>query len=191
MKHLCDGEFYHNDHAKYQVHMQSCVYGCKPILLRTETKDIFSRICGSDGDVDNRIIGRSTLPAIPRETEDFLEGSECWKVEWMDHGRYRMVCSPMYEENFMEEGQILDIARKHNIPPKLVDHSGLNNFDMAYRMWSESMFIVGAVVNYTGSGYWKSDGVLCWTTLRVMTIQFNHSAMVTATRVSRGIKYTF
>lgn len=113
-----------------------------------------------------------------------------FKVEWMCNGRYLLSMSNSYAQNIIEDSEIGSISKKNGIPPKLVDYCGLADYDMAYRLWVESLYSPGVTATYTGVGFWRSDKSVCYVTVRVISMIINHEYLVTATTCGRGQMYS-
>lgn len=191
MKMVLEQDVANNDYGRYQLHMQSCVYQTKPIMNRVDTKAMYERMENSGLEVTGKMLVNGEVPMMPPEVLKFLEGSNCWKIEWMDHGRYHCKASESYGENFMDLDSIMWMSKKINVSPKIVDYSGFNLYDMPIRMWTQSLYMQGSTMTYTGTCYWKKEATLCKSTMRMMSLVVNHSAIITATRMSKGIYETF
>lgn len=190
LKMVLDGNIPSNDFGRYQLHMQSCVYQTKAIMNRVDTKSMYERMENSGLDVSGRLLVNGQCPMVPPEIQQFLQNAECFKVEWMDHGRYHCKASECYGSNFMTLDTIMWISDKFKISPKIVDYSGFNAYDIPIRMWIESLFMQGAAITYTGPCYWRKEDILAQSTIKIMSFLVNHSAIITATKISKGKKYT-
>lgn len=180
------GELLHNDYAKYQLSLEANVYGGRPVLGSAEMEDVIRRIHSYQS---GPVIRVGNISDLPDELKYHVGDHPVYKIEWFFNGRYGCTVSMEYSKHFMTEEEILGIARKYGIPPKLVDSMGLNDHEMAYKMWVESLFSPGICVTYTGSGYWRGDNQLLWSTARVMSVIVNHEYLITATTVGRGTRY--
>lgn len=185
--HVLSGSFLHNDHAKYQLSLESNVYGGRCVLGRMEMKDVMDRISS----MVIMYIPLGDLGALPSALKDHVGDHPTYKIEWMYNGRYGCTMSESYAKSFITEKRIMDISKEHGIPPKLVDTVGLNDYSMAYRMWCESLFNTGVNVTFTGSGYWAHDHKVVFTTVRIMSVIVNHEYIITATTAGRGKKFVF
>lgn len=183
------GELIHNDYVKYQLSLEANVYGCKSVLARREMKDVLQRICNGGISSFGPEIG--DLSMLPDEIKKHIGDCPTFKIEWMRNGRYSCAMSEPYGVNFITEKRILEIARSYSIPPKLIDEIGLNDYDMAYKMWVETIFSPCTNVTFTGSGYWMGDNKVCYTTVRMMSVIINHEYIITGTTVGRGSIYVF
>lgn len=192
-RHILGGDFIHNDHVKYQLGLQASVYGCKSVLHRTEMKDVFGRIvdCTGNNRFSVSIPTIGILSLLPEELKEYVGDHDAFKIEWMEGGTYMCAMSKSYGDNFITENGILKVSRQYKIAPKLVDMVGLNDFDMAYKMWCESVFNPHTSVTYTGSGFWSLDRRLCYTTVRMMSSIIKYDYIITVTTVGRGKVYTF
>lgn len=185
-KELRDGDYYHNDFARYQIYLQSLVFDTKIVLTRQDVLDIFRRI--SAGDVHYSFIKpleNRTIDDLPVYMKTFAGSGDVTKLEFLDKGRYKVVVSPKYESYFMTGDEIIRTAKYHRIPPKLVDTCRFNQYDLAYRVWSESLYRPGCVISYTGPALWRADNVCVWTTMRVLSYIQAHDSVATITQLSR------
>lgn len=180
--------FTHNDLSKYQLSMQANVFGCRPCLGRGEMKDVLSRLEESG-------YGKNTIPVgiishLPDELKSFIGDHSTYKIEWMVNGKYVCSMSESYGDNFLTEQEIIGIARVYAYPPKLVDTCGLNEYEMGYKIWLETLFHPLNGVVYNGSGYWKAEKEVAWTTVRMISAVINHEYIVTVTTIGRSVTVT-
>lgn len=179
MRSVTAGAFVHNDIARYQLHLQCNMYGIKNLLQRNEAKDIFDRI-HEDIMVDEKRIDYD-MEKLADPIKDLIKDQPHFKIEWMDNGRYMVKASMAYKREFMPLDRVIDMAKKFNVPPKLVDMCGLNEFDMGYHMWLETIVNEGVVVRYTGTCFWADSKVVKKTTTKMATVIVNPMTMITAT----------
>jgi len=171
------------------MQLQSNRYNVRPILVRTDMMDIFSRIVTFNSVPMSIEVG--VMADLPNSIKHHIGDHETFKVEWMKNGTYLISMSDSYAENVIQETMLAEMARKANVPPKLVDYCGLSEFDMPYKMWIESLFYPSSAISLTGAGFWKTDNKVAWTTVRVMSVIVRHDYIITATTVGRGVTYTF
>ena len=186
MRCVVGGDFKHSDLAKYHLNLQSGVYACKPVLKRSEMQDICGRVREQHGTEESSSYKLMDLSMLPSDLKDHIGEHNIFKVEWMFKGRYASTISRRYAENIMSDVAVIDTARIYKIPPKLVDTCGLNAYDIAYKLWCGSIENPGRCVSYTGSGYWKSDKKVWYTTVRTMSYVVNTDYIITATTIGRG-----
>ena len=181
------GDILHNDFAKYQLNLQTQVYGTKMVLSRSDSAEIFHRIIKYVYTIPAPPMGN--LAAIPHCLKEHVGEHKTFKMEWMGNGRYLVSMSNSYAENVTKDYEMAEICKKNGIPPKLVDYCGLGDYDMAYRLWVESLYSPGVTTTYTGVGFWRGDSSVCYMTVRVMSMIINHEYLITATTVGRGQMY--
>jgi hypothetical protein len=182
-KQIQSGGFVHNDHAKYQIYLENSMYCSKSMMKRSEIKDMFKRISKAhdmatgaiDYNVDN----------LPSPIKHLLDGQEHYKIEWMDNGRYLVKASDTYKTNFLPVEKVIDMARKYGLPPKILDMCNLNEYDMAYKMWAESVANPNVTVTYRGTAFWVKLNLISNTTVKMVTVMINPMAMISATVVNR------
>lgn len=188
-KNIMLGNLIHNDHVKYQLALETNVYGGKTIIGRKEVKEIKDRISKNTFylyDVPSGDLGK-----LPEQLKLHIGECPIFKIEWMRNGRYMCAMSEGYGLNIFTEGEIISISKNTGIAPKLVDECGLTQYDIAYKMWVESVFSPCTNVTYTGAGYWKSDNSVCYSTVRMMSVVINYEYIITATTIGRGSVYIF
>ena len=181
------GMFGHCDLVRYQLHLQSCMYELTTNLKRGEAKDIFDRIHGNQVVEAKRIDYDATQ--LPQVILDMIKDKPNFKIEWMDNGRYTVKASLTYKKNFLPNERLIELAKKGNIPPKLIDTCNMNEFDMAYSMWLETVVNPGVIVRYTGTAFWSHDRILADTSIKMVTVIMNPMSMVTATVVGKSQIY--
>lgn len=164
------------------------MYGGKPCLGKTEMKEVRCRISRIDQE-PGPIMG--VLADLPLPIKLHIGDHETFKVEWMLNGQYMCAMSESYGMNFMTEKTMVEIARIHGLPPKIVDGIGLDDYDIAYRMWVETVFSPCTSVTYTCPGIWMTDKRVCYTTVRMVSLVINHTYIITGTTAGRGKIYTF
>lgn len=181
-----DGQYFHHDVAKYQIYRQGLSFDSKKLLTRSDVYDIHQRISQDNyfGAVVAVPIEDINVHHLADYMQDFVRGAEYAKIEYMISGKYKVTTSPGYDKMFLDGDSILEIARKQSIPPKMVDTCGFNQLDMAYRVWSESVYMPGVVIAYTGPAMW-GDTRVCWTTMRVLSDVADHDSIITITILSR------
>lgn len=180
LKFVKNGDFVHNDHIKYQLNLQSNLFGSKNFLGRSETKDIFLRISKMNYP-SMEYIPMGMCGKLPDKIKYHVGDHSMYKIEWMFNGRYMINTSEEYGDNFMKDWEILSIATKYDIPPKIVDHCHLNYYDMAFQMWSDSVFNAGMPITYIGTALWKKEKEVVLTKISMMSILINHEYIITST----------
>lgn len=175
----------HSDVCKYQINMQCLVQGFVPIISRVDSKDIYTRIMDSRI-VDTICVGDTKCFEMPTEMAELMYSSKHWKVEYMRDGNYTAVTSDEYDDAIMSFQDAKIISSKAKVPIKLVDTCGFNDFGIVYKMWCESVAYPMATFKYTGPGLWKSDGVVCYMTMRMMSAIVSPTIIITTTVMSRG-----
>lgn len=188
MKLLMGGELIHNDVCKYQIHMQSSVNSMKPILSRIDARDIYKRI-EIIQPMHPMMEFKSFKFELCAPMVELVQGNPVHKLEYMKDGYY--VCQPSidYEQHIIHKDEINRISKTGNVSVKLVDTINLNDIGVAYKLWVESVNYPMIQVQYAGPGYWRGDGVVCYTTVKMMSAILTCTRIVTVTTVSRGQVY--
>jgi hypothetical protein len=179
---VADGSIAHNDMAKYQIYLQASIFtNRKPILGRSDTQDIMTRIKDGDHEVDSDVDDYTDPFYVPQILLDLCNSSSCYKVEWMNCGHYASECSDEYTLNIMSNEMCLGSAGKARVPPKVMDTCNLSDHKVAYKMWCDSIATPGKIISYTGGGYWKNIKSLVYTTVKIMTVVVNPFRFITVT----------
>lgn len=176
---ILQGELLHNDHAKFQLALESQVYGGRICLTRVDFADVFQRILQMP--IADVPVGKPE--ALPECLLLHMGEAETWKIEWLLNGRYGASMSPCYADNFLSESEIIQLATQNMVPPKVVDTINLDELDGAYRMWVNSLFNPGVTTTMCCGAFWRQKGVVKWTKVRMMTVIISHEYLITATTV--------
>lgn len=190
MKMLTTGELIHSDICKYQVNMQALINNSKPILSRIDAKDIYSRL-SSINSVHPELEMKDFKFDMPAGMVELYQSTEVSKIEFMKDGHYACMTSDAYENAIITKDEILRISKIAAIPPKMVDTMNLDDIAVGYKMWTESVLHPMMQINYTGPGYWKEDGVVCYMTVRMMSLVMTSTRIITLTCIGRGKIYSF
>jgi hypothetical protein len=187
MKGIINAEYVHSDYAKYSLHLQSCNYAGKALLFRTEIKDIYNRIAAVDEQYG--VVPMPTeifMKTLPGQLREMVNYSTCYKIESMDKdGSYQSFTNDAYSRNFISSGGIMAYAKKHHLPPKLVDFVGACEHDAHYKMWVESLLYPGQIMIYKGYCIWRANKEMVLTQIFMASMIVSFSQIVTVTSVQR------
>lgn len=185
-KHIQLGTFVHNDYAKYQLYLQTVHYGIRgKFARRSEVAEMWTRMKQTDVTGTDE---KFSFENLPDPIKMLISGRDHFKIEWMKKGKYFIKSSDTYFKNFLWEDSVVEIAKKANVAPKLVDQTNMREYDMPYRLWVESIINPSVTIKYTGMAYWATDRLITNTTLRVVTVFLGPDEMITATVATRGYK---
>lgn len=118
------------------------------------------------------------LPALMVDVLHTYSDSH-WKIEWMYKGGYVTMKSDVYKAKFGTN----KTSRK-DLYTKIVDTMGFSHWDVAYKMWLESLRSPGQVIKYEGMAYHldtKKTGVQ---TARMMTMVLDYQHVITLTIIT-------
>lgn len=166
----------HHHHAKYILHTQA-VCNQNSVLSASDISGVRAAVTP-----------REAYPSIaadgpfPREIIDLLRTSDCYKLEWMDNGKYVAKLSDVYEKHIISLADIKAVSRKLKCAPKIVDTLNFGRVEQGYEMWTKSLDYHNCVVEYTGYVYWKGVGVV-ETRVKMLSVRFNSVGVLTATVV--------
>lgn len=180
-----DGELMHNDICKYQLNMEALVSHFKPIMGRVDSKDIYDRIMMYSYP-NHEAMDEVTKFVLPTPMLEMVQSHAINKIEYMKDGHYVPMTSEGYDNAIMQSSEMMRIASAAKIPIKMADTLNLDDVAVGYRMWVESVMYPMMMVTYTGPGYWKEDGVVCYMTVRMMSVILSPTRIVTVTTVGRG-----
>lgn len=167
--------------AKLIIGLQANACGSRLRLSRNELTELHENLpaypyC--------KLIPRvGVIADIPHELKTFVGDSRRFKVEWFVASRYHVVMSDEYAADIIEESLIRQISTEKSIPPKLVDNCNLSDREIGFSMWDNSLRHPKTGINYTGSGLRKSDCVVTYLTVRIMSDIINSEYVVTVTTV--------
>lgn len=183
MKGLMDGTYFHNDVLKYQIHLQYEKCHSKSFLRATETRDIYKRLIAAYGERKSKFY--ATLEKLPPAFKILTNKFDTFKVEWMFGGDYKVYTSPKYASNIMKDIDIIDMANRNKLPPKLVDHGNTGISDIMFRVWNESLFSPLTEANAKVPVYWKILGEVTWTNICMFSWISGHDGVLTLTIMNR------
>lgn len=174
----------HNDHAKFQLYLQTNIYCPRSFIHRDEVSDIFQRLVRRDAECGVMNNCLFTMEGLPSPMKNMISLATCYKVEFMDHGRYNVVASPVYEANFMSVAAIFNACNSMKIPPKVIDFCMCSSLEQPYRMWVESLRLPGVVVGWNDLCIWRDIKELRYTVIHMMSMIVNNSCIITVTTLT-------
>lgn len=170
----------HCDLAKYQIHQQSLVYGCKVLLGRIDSADVYTRILETRFELREFDNADPTFE-LPPALRAVAHMKSHFKIEYFKNGHYVAVHSKAYEEDIVAEERVREIAHFNGIPPKLVDTCGMDDYAMAYRMWVETLLFPYREAKYTGHTFWKVSSGVHYATVRMMSAVLSPTCIISVT----------
>lgn len=180
---ITDNELQHHDLAKYLLHHQAAVYGGYMLVSR-DIKDISLRVaCTTAGPVMPEV-GREDL--LPSQFQEWMRVTDSYKVEWMKGGVYAVSVSEEYALNVMSGDEIICMAKRNKLAPKVVDGGRFNDIRRMYETWLISLDYPGSVCEFKGAACWK-DGVVAWSKVRMISVLFENNAVITLTLMYRKL----
>lgn len=186
LKSICNYDYPYNDYAMYALHLQSSFYKLKPIIVRTEVKDIYTRLHLVDQQHGIVPVPYLRTHALPERLQEMVQISNCYKIETMDsNGEYHVQASDVYMKNFIAPNQTLGYAKKYSILPKLVDNLGATEHDISYKMWIESLRFPHDCIIYKGFCIWRELKQLNPTSIFMASSIVSMGQIVTVTCVTK------
>jgi hypothetical protein len=185
---VCEYKVEHNDIARYMINLQCHEQDIKRVLQKNDAKDIYMRI--STMGIMNTVQDPLNF-MMPDEMVCLMNTNYVYKVEWMRNGAYVVNSSPSYCESIMDKETTLEIAGRADVPRKLVDTLNCGNFQMAYRMWVQSIENPMTAIKATAPVYWKDTRTVCTTAICMMSKLITPTSIVSITVLNRGSVYTF
>lgn len=185
MTNVVQGLYYHNDLAKYQLHLQLHVMDKRSFLKKTESSDLRKRLRESSM-CSTTDIHCGIVELLPRGIQSLMMEYPVHKVEWMDQGKYHAYCSNRYAASLMSADEIAATSSKHAICPKMVDYIGLAEPDMHYLMWCETLNTPGQPRMCKGAAYFKQEKRVSGVVVTMCTYVFSYEKLITFTAVSRS-----
>lgn len=175
----------HHDLAKYLLHHQAAVYGGYMLVSR-DIKDISVRVAARAGEITVAFPEVGKLDQLPPQIVEWTKVTQAYKIEWMKGSVYAVYTSREYGKQIMASDEILAVAKKGKLAPKLVDGGRFNDIRRAYETWLVSLDYPGSVCEFKGAGCWK-DGIVAWSKIRIISVLYENNSVVTLTLMYRKI----
>jgi hypothetical protein len=102
-----------------------------------------------------------------------------WKVEWMFNGSYEVHKNDLYKQRYLMMGK-----RGKEIYSKLWDGMGFAKFDMAYKMWLETLFRPGQIIRYEGNAFLLDQNIVKPQVARMITHVYDFDHIVTVSVIT-------
>lgn len=183
---LRQGMLIHVDVAKYQLHLQAMMNNhVKGDLGRIDSADLSRRV-GEVQPLHPEYMAEDFKAEVPKEMVDWMSIYPVHKLEWFQDGKYSVEHSKAYDNNIMDSYDQRRLANIVKIPVKLVDTGNLSDPLVMHNVWAESLAFPMKPVVYRGHGLWLEDMVVCYTTVRVMSLVLTGTRFVTVTTMERG-----
>lgn len=187
---ICDGLYYHNDIIKYQLYLQGCHLNTRKMIKSTEARDIYKRITQKFGE-ERGSFKVFTLDVLPQKFRQLIAGTPIYKVEWMFGGSYKIHASDNYQADILDSATIIDTAREHKIPYKLIDFSNTRSLDVYYKLWIESVFTPMNIVEIPIDVFFRKRFEVEKCTLKMITFINSFDSMITLTLIYKKQCYLF
>lgn len=173
---LLAGEFYHDELALYTLQLCSIRQHKKNLMKKWEHVDIMKRLKIEYPEYD--VIPKMFVEDLPMELSNFIKQFQrgAWKVEWMYDGVFMAKKSNDWDLMFD-----FNKSAHKELYSKLVDTMGFNHWDMAYRMWIESLRYQCQIIKYEGMGYQKAMKETNFQTARMMSKIIDYQHIITVT----------
>jgi hypothetical protein len=175
MEGLLEGRFEHCDLALYHIQLNATQQHQKTILKKADLRDVRDRIKSIYPESGEPIppMGKEHLP---QDLKDFIKGE--WKIEWVYKGNIIEETSEQYKKMFQYNKKGVKVVYS-----KVVDTLGFSRWDMAFKMWIESLTRPGKVVWYEGQAFRMDTKKTCMQKASMMTIILDYDHLITVTTV--------
>lgn len=180
--------YYHNDHAKYQIHLQHRVLQKRSFLRKPEQVDLETRL--RVGSLSMTDIAPGDLASLPNGIKLLTRQYTTYKIEWMFDGPYFVYCSNDYSKDIIDGETIKDISSKCTLPPKLVDYVNLSKGDLHYRLWCESLNKPGMVRQIRADCFLKSRKTVTPVEVVMCSYIVTSSKLISFTAITRVNSFT-
>jgi len=175
---LLRGKFEHNDMALYLLQMNANAQHKKTLVKRKDLTDMRNRVAVMYPIVDQ--IPHMTIEELPVPLKTFLgDDQHSWKIEWFYGGDYICQQSGMYKEGFQYNRHGM-----RNVYAKLIDTMGFSKWDMAYKMWIETLCRPEQVISYEGMAFHVLRQKLESQKARMMSMILDFEHVITVTIVN-------
>jgi hypothetical protein len=173
MEGIAEGRFEHCDLALYHLQLNATQQHQKKILSKADLPDIRDRIRHLYPESDQPIPAMDK-DHLPQELKDFIQGE--WKIEWMYKGNIMQETSEKYKQMFKYNKKGVKVVYS-----KVVDTLGFSRWDMAFKMWIESLMRPGKAVWYEGQSFHMDTKTICMQKASMMTMILDFDHVITVT----------
>lgn len=189
-RNICEGVYFHNDIVKYQLYLQGCNVYTRNIMKSTEARDIYKRLTSTLG-ASRGNFKAFNIESLPQKFQDLVGNAKYYKVEWMFNGSYKIHVSDEYAEEIIQGQTVIDTARQHRIPYKLVDFSNTNSLDCFYRLWVESVFAQMIVSEMKVGVFLRKSYKVVLMNMKMITQLVGYDSMITLTILHENKRFKF
>lgn len=189
-RNICEGVYFHNDIVKYQLYLQGCKVYTRNIIKSTEARDIYTRLVANLGNSRGNFTAFN-IESLPQKFQDFIQRAKYYKVEWMFNGSYKIHVSDSYASEIIDGQAVIDTAREHRIPYKLVDFSNSNSLDCYYRLWVESVFAPMVMSEMKVGIFLRKSYKTVLMNMKVITQLIGYDSMITLTILNESTLLQF
>jgi hypothetical protein len=178
---VLNGVYEHVDLAAYNLNAHAIKSHKKKMFKKQDMKDVKDRV----------EIMWPACKQIPPVLATDLISPECldllkkfplaaWKVEWMYNGSYDFQINDLYKKRYWSFYR----SKDRSIYSKLWDGVGFSKFDIALKMWLETLFRPDQTIRYEGMGYIADEKRVVPQVVRMLTHVYDFDHVVTVTVVT-------
>lgn len=178
---IANGEFEHDDLVMYTIQLSANRQHKRSILKKNDFKDVQSRVLVQYPEGVMEIPEEKKLESLPLAMASLIAShpKSHWKIEWMYKGGYVTMKSDMYKDRFGTN----KTSRK-DLYAKIVDTMGFSHWEVAYKMWVESIRCPGQIIKYEGLAYHLDTKSTKTQTAKMMTVVVDYQHMITLTVIN-------
>lgn len=178
MEGIMEGRYVHSDLAMFTLHQQALHQHKKSLLKKPDFVNMRHRLeilYPMPADFNFPLLDKDHLPG---HLQGALQDHRGWstKIEWMHKGEYFVDMTPDYKKktdyNRFRNGKLYN---------KIVDTIGFSRWDMAYKLWVESLYRPDQLMFYKGKAYDMETKSLVNREARMISTILYFDALITIT----------
>lgn len=172
------GEFDHSDLGSYIMHLNAVKSHQRYLLRKREINDVRERLRILFPLMEK--IPEASMSNLPPVLAELLAGEAIFKIEWMYQGGYDVISSGEFKAafGFNFKGCIRNVYRK------VQETLGFSNYDVAYKMWTETLHRPETVIRYQGQAYRENLQTTVCQVARMCSYVYDYEHVITVVVVN-------
>lgn len=179
---VISNKFKYSEQAMFLIHLEAKRVHRRLVFKKKELDEVRDRLfklypAKSDDEIPDMLIC-ALPPTLTDFMRQFSHDKDGIKVEWFYGGIYYYTANSAYKER-------IDVTRKgeRQLYSKCVDTLAFSEYDIAFKMWLESIDRPGVVIKYDGLGFHRTKNMSVQQTARIMSLIVDASHAITMTVV--------
>ena len=177
MEGVLNGRFEHSDLALYHLHINAQRQHKKVALKKQDLADVRGRLKIMFPS-SKEPLPKLSLEALPPSLIEFINqpGVEDWKIEWMFQGDYFEQKTDGYKKKFHYNRHGM-----RDVYSKLIDTMGFSRWEIAYKMWLESLYRLDQAIRYEGQSFHVDTKKPVMQVAKMMSHVIDYDHLITVT----------